>query len=411
MKNGKNIPIIFLSLFITILGKAQVFTNYTTTDGLLSNEVNCLAVGNGNEIWLGTQAGISKYDGTNWTGYTTTDGLVDNIVLAIFQGSAGDLWAGTDFGLSRFDGVNWTTFTTTDGLGNNRIKCVAEAPNGDIWVGTNNGASAYSGGSWTSWGTTDGLPFGGVTAIAFDNSGKPWLGLGLSGVAVYDGNSFSIFDEVDGLLDNRVRAIAFDTLDQAWIATAGGVSVFNNSQQLQANHTRMYILPPPDTLNPTVDVAIDSEGKVWTGIYVDYLVNVGGIAAYGGAQWTDYDQSNGLIGPVIRALAVDQDDHIWVATSTGVSELDKATIGIEKPTAQNQFEVYPNPSTDRFSIQLNTAPIQSGEKLEIFDLNMKLVASISLIPGQNQYQISLGDQQSGIYFARRGNGWKKIILE
>ena len=33
----------------------------------------------------------------------------------------------------------------------------------------------------------------------------------------------------------------------------------------------MYLMPPPDTLNPVVDLEIDSYGRIWTGIYVGYL--------------------------------------------------------------------------------------------------------------------------------------------
>ena len=65
----------------------------------------------------------------------------------------------------------------------------------------------------------------------------------------------------------------------------------------------MFPLPPPDTLNPVVDVALDSNGNVWAGIYVDYLISVGGLAVWNGTSWSDYnyvESNNGLVGPVVR---------------------------------------------------------------------------------------------------------------
>jgi len=73
---------VFFSVFSCILIctsfllHAQVFTNYSTINGLPDNYVNGVAVDANNNKWFGTQAGVGKFDNTNWTIYTTAQGLL-----------------------------------------------------------------------------------------------------------------------------------------------------------------------------------------------------------------------------------------------------------------------------------------------------------------------------------------------
>ena len=79
-------------------------------------------------------------------------------------------------------------------------------------------------------------------------------------------------------------------------------------------------MPPPDTLNPVVDLAIDSWGRIWTSIYVGYL-SEGAIAYWNGNDWHDIHVSDGLAGQNVKGLSIDSKDNVWVATTTGVSKI------------------------------------------------------------------------------------------
>ena len=98
------------------------------------------------------------------------------------------------------------------------------------------------------------------------------------------------------------------------------MTVVNNNLSQFDFHTIMYSLPPPDTLNPVVEIAKDSWGRIWTTIYVGYLAE-GGVAYWNGLQWTDFDHSDGLAGPNVKGLAIDSQNNVWVATTTGVSKI------------------------------------------------------------------------------------------
>lgn len=410
------------SLFTTlsiILGigfsQAQTFTNYTdSTSGLANNGVNCLDVAANDVLWFGTQAGVSVFDGNNWTTHSTnTDvGFVYDVVTAIRVMSNGDVWIGSDFGAAQYDGTSWTTYTTSDGLGHNRVKVIHEDVNGAVWFGTTGGLTKYDGTTWISWGTADGLPFGGVTGIDEQPTGILYLGTALGGVIIFDNGISSEITEDQGLLNDKISALVTDDDGNHWFGTSDGVSVYNSSNELMEQHTIMYVLPPPDTLNPVTDVKIADNGTVWVGIYVDYLVTVGGVAAYNGATWVQFDEDDGLIGPVIRRLAIDSQDNCWVATSSGVSKISDVNLGsgnINFNPEVNTLKLYPNPTSSQVSIQIpNKIDVNS---IEFFDSSLRLVKSENINQSSGNIQISVSDLKPGMYIARIGDLVSRLVIE
>ncbi len=62
------------------------------------------------------------------------------------QDRTGVFWIGTDAGVSRFNGETWTTFNTENsGLCDNKVNAIAVEKNNTIWFGTDNGVSRYTG--------------------------------------------------------------------------------------------------------------------------------------------------------------------------------------------------------------------------------------------------------------------------
>ena len=397
---------IVLSVFLCAVNFAQTFTNYTSADGLLADNVNCIDAYDG-YLWFGTQNGLSVFDGANWYNFTTSDGLIDNTIQAIHVSSSG-VWLGTDFGVSYVDLPNLfsggiiTSYTTADGLGNNVIKCINEDSDGNIWFGTNSGVTKYDGNNWFSIGTSDGLPFGGVVDIDQGSNGDIYLCSGLGGLFIYNGSVLNSFTETDGILDNKLRALVVDQQEQKWVGTSEGVTVLDNNFDFLMNHTTMLTLPAPDTLNPIEDVEMDSQGNIWVGVYVDYLVTEGGVCGYDGSQWLEYQVADGLVGPVVRAITVDDNDDLWVATSTGVSKISNHGLGIRE-SVEDQFILYPNPSSDRVTILLKK---ETSEKIEIFNSKMQLVQS-EIINGA-KLSINISKLSSGIYFMKLDNLIKKF---
>jgi len=68
--------------------------------------------------------------------YDVKDGLPSSLVYDINQDKDGLIWVGTDKGVSKFDGKNFINYTVKDGLPNNDIFGLVSDPEGKLWLNT-----------------------------------------------------------------------------------------------------------------------------------------------------------------------------------------------------------------------------------------------------------------------------------
>ena len=375
---------------------AQTITNYSTADGLLSDFVECINVDVNDNVWLGTSIGVQMFDGSSLAVYDVANypGMLSDNIKVITAMTNGEIWIGTDYGANQLvSGVNgfmWLPYTTSNGLASNQVKSIDEDANGGIWVGTNQGVSYFDGNSWVSYSSPD-LHWSGVNATAFDSNGDPWFTSPLGGITHFNGTTFTPYDTSNGLLSQYVTALLIDDQDNKWVGTSSGMSVLDATNTTFTQHTRMYIMPPPDTLNPVVDIAMDSYGRIWTAIYVGYLA-VGGVAMWDGNQWIDFDVSDGLVGPNIKGLTIDSQDNIWVATSTGVSKISAIPSAVSA-IKNNGFDLFPNPSNDKIYITNENQKIQ---QLKIYNNLGALVYENN--SNQLHYSIDVSPFSKGLYY-------------
>ena len=105
--------------------------------------------------------------------YGIEDGLIDDKVEDLLEDLHGNVWIATQSGLSRFDGSTFHTFTTEDGLPSNRIRCLLEDQRGHIWIGTDRGVAHYDGQLFQ---TINSPHIGPVLQILEDRDGAFWFG-------------------------------------------------------------------------------------------------------------------------------------------------------------------------------------------------------------------------------------------
>ena len=180
----------------------------------------------------------------------------------------------------------------------------------------------------------------------------------------------------------------------------------NASNSNFTKHTLMYLLPPPDTLNPVVDIAEDSWGRIWATIYVGYLAE-GGVAFWNGSQWFDYDQNDGIIGPNVRGLAIDSKDNVWIATSTGVSRIS-AISNFIKDSDNTDLNIFFNNVTEKINIS-------SKENFSFsFRVYNTLGALIYNLDNIFKKEIDLSMIKSGVYYISVVQGGeiakKKVVI-
>ena len=80
--------------------------------GMLSNCVWSLLEDRDGNLWIGTQNGVSMYNGGSFTHFTKKEGLSGNAVRSILEDRDGNLWFGTyGRGVSKYNGETFTHFT------------------------------------------------------------------------------------------------------------------------------------------------------------------------------------------------------------------------------------------------------------------------------------------------------------
>jgi subtilisin-like proprotein convertase family protein len=83
-------------------------------------------------------------------------------------------------------------------------------------------------------------------------------------------------------------------------------------------------------------------------------------------------------------------------------------LGIEENTINN-FEIYPNPNSGVFTIEMNTS-FESEVDIIVYDIRGRRVYNMHYESSSNfKKEISMDSVQSGLYFIEVNNGSKKIV--
>jgi ligand-binding sensor domain-containing protein len=85
-------PILFLLLTYSSRPQDFIYKHYDLQDGLPNPTIHAIFQDKDGFLWLGTESGLSRYDGNRFKTYTVKDGLPGNEVLGIFQDSKGRIW-------------------------------------------------------------------------------------------------------------------------------------------------------------------------------------------------------------------------------------------------------------------------------------------------------------------------------
>ena len=112
-----------------------------TSGKLSSSLINCIVQDKYGYIWVGTEYGLSKFDGYRFTNYLhneeDTTSITDNIISDLLVDKKGNLWIGCAKGLMRYnyETNNFSRLQFSDGR-KPRIYSMVESHRGDILLGT-----------------------------------------------------------------------------------------------------------------------------------------------------------------------------------------------------------------------------------------------------------------------------------
>ncbi|MEM6804704.1 MAG: two-component regulator propeller domain-containing protein, partial [Bacteroidota bacterium] len=104
--------------------RGDAISNYYERDGLISNDVWCMAVDKHDLLWIGTIEGVSTFDGVDFKNFELPEGKLDTtvgvsstkMVHSIMEDRKGRMWFSTNGGVFIYDGDALTSISEKEGL-------------------------------------------------------------------------------------------------------------------------------------------------------------------------------------------------------------------------------------------------------------------------------------------------------
>ncbi len=236
-------------------------------------------------MWFGTQDGLNRYDGYNFTVYSykpdDPTSIGDNNINVIYEDSNGDLWFGTQInGVSLYD-RDTERFTNFSGIEDdeetisyNTVRTILEDSEGMFWVGTGHGLNLMNreNGTFrriyseTNDATT--VSNNDVTVLFEDSNGTLWVGTadGLNRLNRETGEfkRYLHFDQDSNKRIGLVREIYEDRYEILWIGTEDqGVFQFDRDDET----FNQFINDPDDPFSYSgisgFSILEDNRGNLW----------------------------------------------------------------------------------------------------------------------------------------------------
>jgi signal transduction histidine kinase/ligand-binding sensor domain-containing protein len=238
--------------------------------------------------------------------WRSADGLPSDLVTAIIQTRDGFLWVGTSAGLVRFDGVKFTPLKleVSSPAGPVHVTALGEDSDGHLWIGTQqHGLFELAQGKMRHYSKTDGLLDDHVTVLDAGPRGQVWIG-SKSGLNVWTGHEFQSFTTREGLSDGGVSGVNVARSGTVWITTRSGMC------RSIGGHIAAYTFPTesqgrsPEYLGTYED----RRGNLWA--FGDtYLINLNE------GQRFNYFRSSESASVRIWSLCEGRDGRLWIGTS------------------------------------------------------------------------------------------------
>ncbi len=267
---------------------------------------------------FGVQKSLSQYSHEVWT---TDDGLPQNSINKLAQTPDGYLWMGTQEGLTRFDGVQFTVFDkhNTPQIKNNYISALYADHEGALWIGTyDGGLITYKNNTFIETKNLKILENSYIRSIFEDTSGGIWIAIRGRGVMRIDSISHQLFDTSKGLLHNEARNFCQDSRGRIWIATEKGISIYDNGKlrSFTMNDGLLFSIVNSITkgLNNTMWLATNRGIQKVPEDLIDRK------------QFETYGVNDGLPDNIAFEIEIETDGTIWVGTRGGVARLSKGKI-------------------------------------------------------------------------------------
>lgn len=312
---------------------------------LISNHINCIAIDKHGNKWIGTDQGISIFNGFEWKSITTSDGLSSNNIQSIVFSDSNYAWIGTDNGLDKYNMEIQSVekhFSQNNGLSSNIISTLALDEQHQLWIGTINGVNIFDGNEFSQLQVADSINLSWVNDIHIDKN-TVWIGFDY-GLLQHTSNELKYYTTENGLLSNEVNNVKSDGED-IWIATNGGGISRIMDTVFQSYHPGNCT----EMKSSSFSSLFVSENKaIWAGynkgltrfcreswtVFQElnsnkinhsiikngvWFATDAGLTHNTDSKWETLTIQNGLINNAVHDVSVDNNENIWIGTKEGVT--------------------------------------------------------------------------------------------
>jgi len=325
------------------------------------------------------------------------ESLPNSIVKRVFQDSRGYVWLGTEAGICRYDGYKLITIKSNiehpNLLTSGNILCIAEDKNHRIWFGTDRGVNILDENNQVvSLFSKHKVQDLRINSILCDKNGDMWIG-SENGIFVYDSQKgtlkqYAHSNDPNSLPGNNVNQVFEDKAGIIWIALwTDGLCRFDDKYE------SFEQLPTLGKTNNPFTIFEDNEGAFWIGTYGDGLFRIDfrqGKTLPFYTQYLNTKNPFSISENSIYSIAQDNiSGNLWVLTQMGLSVIpDRKKVVFERINALELF----NDATNYLNHimkdrQGNIWIATSNDGVYLANLNRPLFQSNTLDEIKNKYGV------------------------
>jgi signal transduction histidine kinase/ligand-binding sensor domain-containing protein len=287
-------------------------------DGYLPGLPESFAQTSDGYLWIGTYAGLVRFDGVRFVPWSSPDGkqLPDSRIFSLLGGKDGSLWIGTGKGLARWKPGELSIYSQLTG----RVNAIVEDADGNIWIARSlvtddrGPLCRVTGNAQRCYGEADGISLPTATRLAIDKSGNFWIG-GFRGLCRWKPGTSTTFFQKElkehGLLLGIV-ALAVAGNGDLWVSLerpGGRLELWHFADEAW-KHVPLPGVSGPD---PGVyAVFADRDGSLWVG------TGRRGIFRMYGDKTDHFSNADGLSSDAVAGFFQDREGTLWVASSKGI---------------------------------------------------------------------------------------------
>ena len=244
--------------------------------------------------------------------YDNSNGLPTSEANAIAETSEGFIWIGSYAGLIRYDGNTFERLDSTGGISS--IKCLHVDSRDRLWMGTNdNGVAVMDKGEFRFWGKMDGMKSAHTRAITEDENGTIYIAT-TCGIATIDADYNLAMLEDDLIAEANMRYITMGSDGLIY-----GLTNLGDIMTLKDGRLQSYIPAGENTVTGAV-------GAFYPDMYEPGMVYMQTVN-YPFCRARMGDALTGIVEIDIQPLSTVQmissiDGKLWICASNGIGYVE-----------------------------------------------------------------------------------------